>query len=271
MSIPHATIDWPDLREAYLRLAEHKLWDGRNADVALDIIKDRDTNREFSGASVEQMIDWITNGYRDEQFDLNSVPTRDVIRKRFRYTDNDGDIDVGRLLGGSDAFYLERADQARPIGVKLSMGFGFRACVPHWVIKEYGAWVVHLITALEDQGFDMGVVLSRLGKNTFRHCASKLSQIDIRVKRMGEISDFMSWSALFSPGGVRHLSHISFCMGGDRLSLDVEVGLGKSQMEAWNINKTDDGSIIIECDSVEEESFPAKKMTERARALGLIQ
>lgn len=268
------TMDWADLRARWLEAYATKQWRSQPTMgnlIAGDWSDVKGSGRWSAPATGADTKRWIETGYYAEGFTLNPVETKPHKRRRACWSEDDGEPDIGRLYGGSDEYLLHSAKRDSIPGLELEIEYGFSGSTPPDAITEYGAWLTKLISALEGNGYDLAVTIIVRCTALFRG-QDPMTRTDLRiiVKRAGELSDFTSWSALFSPNGFRHLVFCSMGIAGDAIGRQCARGLGGPVTSGWSI-KRDDNLITIGCDSRGESGVPIEQLNNEAREAGLIQ
>jgi hypothetical protein len=265
-------IDWADVKHRYIDSVRHgKRWTQAMQDTLDGLHAAPYQANEWAGGSGADTLGWLDDGYRAPEFAdaTNVVPTTEKVR--VGWSEEDGDVDVGRLYGGYDDFYLATAPASTRPGLRVIVDCFFAALVKPKTVADYGAWVAGLIGRLEAQGYDLEVDLS--GRVTQLYEGSKGRQdVEIRVKRSGELSDFTEWSALFAPTGTRHLVFTAFGVASEK------VGKRQTSFMCMSLERSAFG---VEYDEVENVlritagqrhggAFPAEVMNEKLNASGLI-
>lgn len=219
----------------------------------------------FSNATEDQMADWLQNGYKVAGQKLTGKNTRP--RRRLRYSEDDGELQMDRVYAGDDAIYLERKPRKRQRGINLKVEVGFRATVSGATLDAYAIWLGKLITGLEGGGFQTQIDI--VSRSTDLKTSNRRQRVDVqmRVKRFGERGSLRSWSALLSPGGHRHLIFCARILGCQKLGFGCNRGFGGSVHPAWDL-KFDPASrtLTVCCNSV-GQGFPAAEMDAKLAAI----
>jgi len=256
------TFNWIDLKDKFLDLAKTRAWSSQD-DIANVVLG----GGSWSGGTVADTVGWLENGYRAPEFstqeDVGDYSRR---RRRAHWDSEDGDIDVARLVGGADDFYLTRADREGKQGLSIEVEIGFRGGVRASTIARYGAWVTSFVGALESRGYDLEVAIVSSATGVIRGGGS--TDLRIVVKRPNEASDFTSWSALFAPTCHRHLIFTARGMAADLAG--QEGGCGGSNHYGWTVRyDKDNNTVRIGCAS-EGNDDPTQQLTAQAKAAGLL-
>lgn len=225
-------------------------------------------------ATGEQSLDWTRNGYRSKLFRNIAEQIPVGVQHRPAWNEDEGDIEISRLYGGFDDFYLGLADRVSKPGIRIQFAYTFNCGVSNKVIAQYGAWIFGLIAGMESQGFDMtidaAITMTDLYTGDGR---GTQSTVLVRVKRPGQISNPGEWSVLFSPIGFRVLGFTAVCVAGDKIEKQATSYLGFPQGFAWDLKYDKDTSTVsILCNSNAQGSddFPAEPLTQKAIEAGLL-
>jgi hypothetical protein len=246
----------------YTEPCAYCVWNGQNS---------------FEGGSIGSMFDYLRNGYRAPEFEHSAAYVPMADQKHPRWSEEaDGEIDLGRLYGGYDEFYLVPADEEKKPGVRVMIEFAFACGVSPKTIEKYGAWVAGLLGALEASGYDLTVDLWTPLDNLFVGVSGRHNVLT-RVKRENEVSDFTEWSALFSPTGYRHLGFMAKLVAGNRAGYTCNSSLGTTLGGfTWGLDYDKEESILkIRVDqrghhNYGGDPFPVEKLNKQAVDLGLI-
>ena len=115
-------------------------------------------SRYWEGGSHGQTLDNLRNGYRAPEFEHSAAYVPLGQKKRPRWNEEpEGDLEMSRLYGGYDDYYLVPADEEKKPGIRIMVEFAFACGVSNSVIEQYGAWVAGFIGALEATGYDLEV------------------------------------------------------------------------------------------------------------------
>ena len=238
------------------------------------------SERHWDGGSYGATLDNTRNGFRAPEFEHSAEYVMLGQKKRPSWDDEpDGDLDMGRLYGGYDDYYMVPADDEKKPGIRVMIEFAFACGVSNDTIEQYGAWVAGLLGALEQTGYDlevdMWIPLDSLFIN--QGGGSMRDNVLVRVKRQNEVSDFTEWSALFGPTGYRHLGFCAKLVAGDKIGLKCASGLGQTLGgTGWGLEYDPQESILkIRVDQRGSgmyggDAFPVARLNAQAVELGLI-
>ena len=153
-------VDWPDVKRAYLAAIE----DGKTIPNQKEMNnkikgwhKYPTASNSWEGGSPADTCNYLRNGYHAETFAHSAEYAAISVRNRFAYNEEEGEIDIDRVLDGQDAIYLNREERESRPGLRLMIEFAFVHDMPAKVISQYGAWVASLIQSLEATGYDLVV------------------------------------------------------------------------------------------------------------------
>jgi hypothetical protein len=263
-------IDWGRVRETYLALIEGRktpsdVCKRRNNQSVLQSNLDRWTSTDgprWTGASSNDMKTWIRSGFHVPGIENASpelIPTRQ--RRKLKFSE-DGELQLDLALSGFDYPFLEWEKRERKPGMKIEVGMCFASSTDAPVVVAYERWVAQLISTLEEFGYDLEVNIVSPVDNSWIGNPGREKTI-IRVKRENEASDFSEWSALFSPGGYRHLVFLATIMGADENGQDITTGLGTCFTTAWEVSLDGDTRVMEIGNPMTPRDFPEASMSEK--------
>jgi len=231
-----------------------------------------DQHDRFIGASPNETMGWLKTGFFSPAFTLKA-PDAPSARKRnrARYTEDDGDLDIGRVLDREDRIFLKRGKVERSQGLSIEVIMCFSARVKAPVLAEYGAWVTSLIRSYEERGYDLEVAVASHSRGLRASAFDKTESARIVVKRPNEINDFTSWSVLFAPSGFRTLVFTALAMCAEQLGDEAAGHLG-SPLNATGWSVTQEGDKVTIC-SYSSESDPAnvkRELDRSAKEAGIL-
>lgn len=226
------------------------------------------------GDAPATLLGYLDDGFRAEEFANSAERVPAALQHRATWSEEDGDIDVGRLYGGHDDFMLGMVERPTKPGVRVQIEYAFAAGVPNATIAEYGAWGAGLLGSMEQYGFDMVVDVWIPLDNLYQGDSNVRSNVLVRVKRANEVSDFTEWSAIFSPAGYRTIGFSAKCVAGDRIGKTAKHDLGTTVGgKTWNLIYEPEESLVmitVNQRASGSESFPAERLTKLAQEAGLI-
>jgi hypothetical protein len=224
-----------------------------------------------SGADINE---WFANGFRSEEFENLAERVPVALQSRPSWSDEDGDVDVGRMAGGWDDFYMGLAERPTKPGVRVQIEMAFAAGVNQKTVEQYGAWVNSLLGSMEAYGIDMVIDLWIPLDNLFWGDRGVRTNVLVRVKEANEVSDFTNWSILFSPAGYRQVGFAAKCVAGDKIGRQVASSYGTTiGGKTWGLEYDKENSVVrITCNqrAYAGEAIPFEKLTKLAIEAGLI-
>lgn len=229
-------------------------------------------SRLASGADIQH---WFANGFRSEEFENLAERVPAALAHRPTWNEEEGDVEVARLVGGWDDFYMGPVQRPSKPGVRVQIEMAFAAGVDQKTIEQYGAWVNSLLGSMEAYGIDMVVDLWIPLDNLFEGDSSDVrTNVLIRVKNANEVSDFTDWSILFSPAGYRQVGFAAKCVAGDKIGKRVTSHYGMTiGGKTWGLEyDRDESTVRITANqrAYAGEAIPFEALTELAVKEGLI-
>jgi hypothetical protein len=227
----------------------------------------------WEGARPNDTLEWLDYGFKAKEFThaAEYVPKSD--KRRIFWNEDDGEVDIGRLYGGFDDFFLDSQIRPSRPGMRLQIEYSFAFDTSPHIVAQYGAWCAGFIRSLEITGYDLVVDMWVHLDDLYEGDYGQRTSLLVRVKRENEVSNFTEWSALFSPSGYRHLGFVAKCVGGDKIGKRAVSSLGTCiHQDGWNVKYDRQRStVLINCDQISRNrTNPAEKLTECAIREGLI-
>lgn len=285
-------IEWADVKRKYYEcVRQGKYWGsqekamGKNLykiwliDIQqsyLDQLGGPSYDRKFFINNGNEMLDFLDNGYHVPEFEHSA----DYVTIAERYanawnSEGDGEADVGRMIGGWDDFYIGSAKKEKKPGLRVQIEYSFAHYIGRGVLAEYGTWISGLLGSLVHSGYDLEVdiwiPLTNLFTNEEDDFYPRKTNTLIRVKRTNELLDFSEWSALFSPGGFRHLGLTALCVAGDKIHKTVAQDCGTTVGGNWNLQyDRQDATVRIMVNSQKKSSMPRETLNKQAIKIGLL-
>jgi hypothetical protein len=274
MSEQTIRIEWADVKRRFIDSVRHgKPWRQAQQDALQRLHDTPYAVNEWEGGSGAQTLDWLDNGFYAPELQAAAqiVPTSE--RVRAGWSEEDGDIDVGRLYGGYDDFYLEVSPSETKPGLRLTADVFFAASTSPQVVKDYGAWIAGLIASLETAGYDLEVALCTPVSALYDGAKGR-QNVQIAVKRPGELSDFTEWSALFSPTGLRHIVFTAFGVASESIGKRQTAHMAMSltpQQATWGVTyDAAENHLHISVAQRGPRTFPAELLGGMLADCGLI-
>ena len=202
-------IDWSDVKNRFLASVDRGERWGQAFQTTLQTLhRDPYAADDFAGGSGADTLRWVRDGYYAPEFAHAASVAPKVTKRRARWSEEDGDPDPGRLVGGFDDFYYARGERTARPGLKVHMDAFFSAGVKPKTVADYATWCAGIIGALERAGYDLDVDLRAPVEQLYE--GGGRTDMLVKVKRSGELSHFGEWSAMFAPTGTRHLLFTAF-------------------------------------------------------------
>ena len=181
------------------------------------------------GGSGADLRGWLANGY-----ELPGVTFQDSDlaalreRPRWTYSDSDGDYRYDLDESGIPECYARRANRPSIPGIRVEVELSVDCDVNGANVREYGAFVIRSLSALEAAGIDLAVYARISSQGSFKANGTSLSRLIITCKREGEAMDYRYFSPIFSPAGFRVLGFYGLMREADSYNRKIAVGLGRT-------------------------------------------
>jgi hypothetical protein len=271
-------LDWADLKHRLIDQLEHnRPWrQAAKRTILQPMYADPYTVNEWRGGSCAQTLEWLRNGFfADElQAAADLVPVSASVRSG--WSEDEGDVDAGRLYGGYDDFYYEvQPSDAKP-GLRIEVDMFFAALCSPTTLRAYGAWVAGLIGTLEANGFDVEVDLILPVTNLYEGARGR-QDVAITVKRAGELSDFTEWSACLSPVGTRVLMFTAFGVASDKVGKRQTAHMATSldtSARNWGVTFDQEANTLRITANQRQggaNAFPIDRMNDQLASAGLLE
>jgi hypothetical protein len=276
--IERIRLDWADLKNRLLDSIERgKPW-GQAMQKTLREMHDAPYfHSEWRGGSGADVLGWIRDGFFAEELQASAdqIPVATAVRSG--WSEEDGDVDAGRLYGGFDDFYYEVSERDAKPGLRIEVDMFFAALCSPSTLKQYGAWVASLIGSLEANGFDVEVDLVLPIRALYDGAAARARQdVIVTVKRAGELSDFTEWSACLSPAGTRVLMFTAFGLASQKIGKKqtsfMSMSLDSNE-RPWGVSFDREENLLqITANQRQSgaEAFPIDRMNDQLGEAGLV-
>ena len=269
-------VTWAEVRQRYVDSVRHgKRWSQAQQRRLSGLHAAPYASDSWEGGSGADTLEWLDNGFYSEELQATpEIPARE--RVRTGWSEEDGDIDVGRLYGGYDDFYLEVSPSETKPGLKIIADVWFSAAVGRETINGYGAWLCGLIGSLESNGYDLEVDLrlpvNELCETPSGRRADGATDVLIHVKRAGELSDFTEWSAAFAPTALRHLFFTAQGVAAEKLGKKQTAFMASARTaRQWGVTyDADTNTLDITAKMHGGSGFPGETMNAGLESSGLI-
>jgi hypothetical protein len=210
------------------------------------------------------METWLRSGFHVpgiENASPDLVPVR--TRRKMKFGE-DGELQLDLALSGFDYPFIEWERRERKPGLRIEIGMAFGATTDASVIAQYQRWIAQAITTLEEFGFDLDVSVTCTVRGSWTEREVGIQKTQIHVKRENEASDFAEWSALFSPGGYRHLVFTAQTIAAEGSQQDMNTGYGSNPGAVdWGITLDEETRVMTIHHPWTPNDFPAASMTEQ--------
>jgi hypothetical protein len=264
-------IEWSAVKRRFVDSVRHrKPWNQAKQDA---LLVDPYAVDDWQGGSLAQTLSWLDDGFYapELQAAADLIPVSPKVR--VGWSEEDGDIDVGRLYGGYDDYMLEVSPSETRPGLRVTADAFFAASVNPSTVKAYGAWVAGLIGSLETGGYDLGVSIGAPVDELYEGKCPR-TRVEMTVKRPGEMSDFTEWSAIFAPTGLRHLFFTAFGVAAESVGKQQTSFMCMTldrKASDWGVSyDPDTNHLHITVNQRDGGKFPAERMNEMLAQSGLI-
>jgi hypothetical protein len=263
--------DWAEIAGYYREFTAGESYDSSwDASGAVDRTL-RDRERTWTGATCDEIIERLDGGYDLPALDGVATPASlEAEKARWRWTDNpEGEYQHDSFLNGEADYYVLRDRPGPKPGVNIEIEMTFNAGVDHETVGQYGTFVGQAIRAMQAQGYDVAVTLTSKARGQIN--GESKTDTHICVSRFGEIVFANDWSAIFSPGGYRHLFFCAYILPGLEQGQNVSSSLGSAAPNKTEFDigfDRDSRTIKIDCDP-NASTFPAAKLTDKLASLNI--
>jgi len=269
MQAAETILDYSEVREAFLKNAEsltyslrklnsdrwehfHNQWESANASG-------------WYGASLDDVKAWISRGFHVEglrNIGADIAPERK--RRKLKYAE-EGEMQIDLMLSGFDFPFLEWEKREKKPGLRVDIPLSFNANTDAELIAQYQRWVAQTLYTIETLGIDPEVNLVIQTERSYKGKRG-IHSLLIRVKKENEASDFLNWSAMFSPGGFRMLGFAAMALAGDKRGWQLRSDLGRAVSQgSWGVAWNEESRKLEIQANHSARSFPADVMTDRLR------
>jgi hypothetical protein len=166
----------------------------------------------FYGCGSDDMRGWLRDGFDVKKLARSQRPAiLDGHRPKWRWSDDPSRGQYQHEAGmiGDPSCYLARDRRRSMAGIRVEVGTVFVAYTPAELVAEYGAWCGSVLRTLEAAGYDLDVTLVADSEDLYPR---RTFRAKIHCSGFGKRTLFRDWSALFSPGGYRHLCFMAWCL-----------------------------------------------------------
>lgn len=265
---------WSDIRRDFLACSN-----GRNADVIFnrpenidywnDLAQARESEGNWTGATIAETRNWIENGYSVPGLDgVDSTLIQGAPKRKMRYSEEGDEMLIDLAWSGVDEHFITWDKRFTKPTIKVEINIAFSAIVSHSTVNAYQGWIARMLQTIDQFGFDTQVDLKTNGSRMFVGHPSHHNSVLIRVKESGTQADFSSWSPMFSPAGYRHLMFHCMIRAADDAGLDVARGLGAvEKSNAWDLKYDPETQTLVVSNNNDWSEFPEFDMTQKFIAI----
>lgn len=267
-------IEWSDVKRRIVdSVQDGKRWGQAMQGTLMELHRHPYKVDSWRGGSGAQTLDWLRNGFFAPELQEAAQTAATDIKARVGWSEEDGDIDVGRLYGGYDDYMLEVQPSETQPGLKVTADAFFAASVRPSCVKAYGAWLAGLIGTLEARGYDLEVGVGAPVDSLYDGSCPR-TRVVVNVKRLGELSDFTEWSQIFSPTGLRVTLFTAFGVASEKVGKKQTSFMCMSlpsSVVPWNVTYDEEANHLhITVDQRYSGEFPAERMNTKLAESGLI-
>jgi hypothetical protein len=223
------------------------------------------------GASVDEMLAYLSEGFEFPEMSYDLLPeTVDSEQSKWRFTDDPDGAEYQYDLDyqGELDYYLKKMPTAPKPGIRLFIDMGFHSGIGAERIGRYGAWIGSLITSLEAHGYDLEIKLYSHNRKIITKPTRDDGKFYVEVSKFGELVFFKDWSAIFAPGGYRHLNHLVKMLPEEE-GYKIHYGLGYPIVKGYAV-KWDEESRELNITCGKGEFYPEEMTGELEQVKGLI-
>lgn len=261
-------INWADLKTAYIKAINGEKVCKRQANQSHveRLAGSWKRGESFYGPNAASMIEWLHKGYKPEGMNLDPPITPIRKRRRLVYGD-EGELQLDLMWSGHDYPFLQWTQREIRPGMRVSLWTNFQAGTNVRVIQEYYRFVLRSLIALESSGIDLEIWVTSDSVDMWTGEYGSALISNVQVKKEGEQTDYLGWSAMISPGGYRHLKFLDYILASDKLGKTATYGLGRARnmSKPWDV-KFDPQERVLEFHCPwHPSSFPEGEMEMRLR------
>jgi hypothetical protein len=268
------SVDWVDVKE----FAKEMFATGE-VPASITIDRNRRTIRSeimnpdeyFHGYTKGQVQRWIDEGYRSEG--IRSLreftpPVRD--KRRLQFVEEGDEFHLDLAHNGDDNYMSQWTKRQTIPGLRVDFITWFRGSVNARVVNDFNRWAGNVIYSLESSGVDCEVNYCG-SRDVSHHWTNPPAKAftRIRVKKEGEVTDFVSISPMLSPAAYRTFGWIACLMHGESIGSGVSSGIsgGTIGVNGWDIQYDEDAQTITITTHPDATEFPEEEMTAKLREL----
>jgi hypothetical protein len=254
------TIDWVDLKsfaQAAMR-GQNLGLRPRNAEVFEHLTNPVSWNG-FDRGQVER---WMKSGYDAAPIQGlgEAAPVRE--RRRFIMAEEGDEISIPDALGGEEYFMIKPTKRETVPGVSLDVIVTFASTTPAEVVNAYNAWVCRTAYSFDISGIDAEITLNFSVMRSIQGIPGR-TNTRVRVKKSGELIDFVSISPMLSPAAFRGFLFSACALHAESRGMNAASGLGHgddSQLFGVKYNPSTK-KIEVKSQRLNAKVFPEARMT----------
>lgn len=266
------TIDWADfkelLRDSILNNSTKKKFVRQhNRTRFLEWSSEADS---WKGYTIGQLKRWITEGYTTDAISGLGEFIPPIRDKRKLIFAEEGDEFHYDIAASGDENYMSSFTKRESIpGVALEACIMFSGAISASVVNAYEAWICKVAFSLETSGIDTQITLDFPSMNLDEGNSGALWHNIVRVKKENEASDFLSWSSMLSPAGLRSFGFALGALHCDAENKNVSRSFGRGipHQRAWTVSYNHDRRTIEIKNAYmgSDREFPEAEMTRQLR------
>ena len=254
MSIIH-TVTFEEVRSAFIQVIERgsesfNLKISANAQKMASL-RDRwisTSEHGWFGASPDQMIEWLRQGYDVPGLKLTPELSPMRKRKKIKFSDFEGDYQHDLFLSGFDQPFMYQTPREVTPAMDFEIDCSFSASISNETLAAYTSWCLKALIALQTSGIACDVWISVKLEGLFQDSRQAKTDLRIKVADAGQALDFKDWSAIFSPGGFRILCFQQMVLMAEEFKKRVNSGLGRPVTSGYKVNfRNEDRVIHVQC------------------------
>lgn len=264
-------VKFTELRDRFQQVIEGDFSDfsSLNEPVARKIAGYWDRDSKWIGCTVEEMSNWLINGFTVEGLqgiDSSLLPSKP--KRRTRFSEEGDEMLIDLAWSGIDEHWIEVEKRNVKPGLKVEIHLSFNYNFEAKVIVDYQRWIARMLQTFDENAIDVEVDLVSEGIGVYEPRSKEKSNVRVRVKESGEAADFASWSAMFSPGGFRQLTFLGIVMSGDHFKRKVSTSLGSAVYHpSWAVEYNEGDNVLTIRNPGRTNEFPEFEMTQKLQAV----
>jgi hypothetical protein len=235
--------------------------------------RDRTTGRRsWEGATPLEMKEWMRNGYKGKGIEKVKLATPTQEAPKTVWNEEGEELDLFKAYSGDPTPFMSREPVKSKPGIRIVVDYAMSCGTDSTTIEAFGTWISALADAFNRAGFDSDIDTRIAVRELYSGDGhGDLTNVNIRIKKMGTKTDFASWSPVFSPAGFRMLGFTAMWLSGDHFGKQCASSLGQpAGAREWGV-RWDATTRTLFLDSPSTpHNFPVEKMTDAVKATGLL-